>query len=390
MEVTVVNETRDARLAALGFDLGRQRLAREYKRRRIPLAAIRILAYIAISVWLLQGFTFQVKAWASPFGGGIPQVALYTVIVYFLYWLPVIPLGVYGGLVLERRYGMSVQGLRSWLADAAKSLAIGLGFAVLTVEVLYFLLAATPDLWWLYAWALGMLVGLALTWIGPVVLAPLFYKFEPLTDEALAARLKELAARAGAKVVGAFRMVASAKTTRAIGGLAGMGRTRRIILSDTLLNRYTTDEVESVIAHELAHHVNRDMARLMAGGTVVTLLGLLAVDQILRAAIVPIGLAGMDDMAGLPMIGLAVAATSTLLGPFVNILSRRREAKADAFAIRMTGKPEAFRSTMVRIHDQNLGVADPHPIVEFLFHDHPSGRRRVATVQARGESESLL
>jgi len=138
MEVAV-NEARDARLAALGFDLDRQRLAREYKRKRLPLTATRIVAYIAISAWLLQGLTFQVKSWASALGGGASQVALYTVIVYFLYWLPVIPLGIYGGLVLERRYGMSVQGFRSWLRDAAKSLAIGLGFSVLTVEVLYFL-----------------------------------------------------------------------------------------------------------------------------------------------------------------------------------------------------------------------------------------------------------
>jgi len=97
----------------------------------------------------------------------------------------------------------------------------------------------------------------------------------------------------------------------------------------------------------------------------------------LRAAVVPLGLVGIHDIAGLPIVGLAVAAMSTLLGPIVNLLSRRREAKADDFAVRMTRNREAFRSTMVKIHDQNLGVADPHPLAEFLFHDHPSGRRRV-------------
>ena len=376
MEVAV-NEARDARLAALGFDLDRQRLARAYKRKRLPLTAARIVAYIAISAWLLQGFTFTVKAWASAFGGGVPQVGLYTVIVYFLYCLPVIPLGIYGGLVLERRYGMSVQGFRSWLRDAAKGLAIGLGFSVLTVEVLYFLLAATPDLWWLYAWALGLLVGLLLTWIGPVVLAPLFYKFEPLTDEALAVRLRALAERAGTSVIGTFRMVASAKTTRAIGGLAGIGRTRRIILSDTLLSRYTADEVETVIAHELGHHAHRDIARLMAVGALGSLLGLLAVDRILRAAVPPLRLDGIADIAGLPMVALTIAMVSTVVAPALNALSRQQEARADAFSLRMTGNPAAFRSTMVKIHDQNLGVADPHRLAEFLFHDHPSGRRRV-------------
>jgi len=376
MEVPV-NETRDARLGALGFDVDRQRLAREYKGKRLALAGVRVTAYVAISAWLLAGFTHAVKGWASAFGPGLPQYALYTTALYFLYWIPAIPLGIFGGLILERKYGMSVQGMRSWLGDAAKGLAIGLGFSIVAVLVVYGILEAQPDAWWLYTWAIGLAVGLFLAWVGPVVLAPLFFKFEPLADEALAARLKVLADRTGTKVVGVYRMLASAKTTRAFGGLAGIGTTRRIILSDTLLNRYTPDEVEAVIAHELAHHVHRDIARLMAVGALGSLLGLLAVDRILRAAVPPLRLDGIADIAGLPMVALTIAMVSTVVAPALNALSRQQEARADAFSLRMTGNPAAFRSTMVKIHDQNLGVADPHRLAEFLFHDHPSGRRRV-------------
>ena len=378
MEAVVIG-TRDARLAALGFDVRRQKLAREYKRRRLALTLVRIVVYIALSAWLLGGFTFTVKGWASALGGGIPQYALYAVLAYFLYWLPAIPLGVLGGFVLERRYGVSVQGLRSWLADAAKGLAIGLGFSVLAVVVLYALLAVVPGYWWLAAWLLVMAAGAVLTWLGPVVLAPLFYRFEPLADEALAARLRALAERAGTKVVGVFRMIASAKTTRAIGGLSGIGGTRRIILSDTLLNRYTADEVETVIAHELAHHVHRDVLRLMAASAVASLVGLLAVDRALHAAMPSLGLGGIDDIAGLPLLGLTAAAVSAIVAPVLNGLSRRWESRADAFAVGMTGNRAAFAATMVKIHDQNLGVADPSRLAEFLFHDHPSGRRRVET-----------
>ncbi len=373
----VLTDARDTRLATLGFDVGRQRLAREYKRKRLVVSGVRILVYIALSGWLLTGFTFVVKGWASTFGGGPPQYALYAIALYFLYWMPVIPLGILGGFFLERRYGVSVQGFRSWVRDAAKSLAIGLGFSLLAVEVLYLLLAIAPDRWWLYAWLLGLAVGAVLAWLGPVVLAPWFHKFEPLGDEGLAARLKALADRAGTKVIGVFRMVASAKTTRAFGGLAGIGNTRRIILSDTLLNRYNPDEVETVIAHELAHHVHRDALRLAVAGAVATLLGLLAVDRILEAAVPALRLSGPTDIAGLPLIGLTIATVSTIIAPLLNGLSRRWEADADAFAVRMTGNQSAFASTMVKIHDQNLGVADPHPLSEFLFHDHPSGRRRV-------------
>ena len=372
-----MSETRDARLAALGFDVSRQQVAREYKRRRTVLSGVRVVVYIGIAVWLLRGFTFDVKAWASALGGGPPQYAMYTIALYFLFWVPVMPIGLVGGFFLERKYGMSVQGLRSWLADAAKSLAVGLGFSILAVETVYVLLAAAPDLWWLYAWVLTLAVGLVLMWLGPVVLAPLFYKYEPLRDEALAARLKALADRVGAKVVGVYRMLASAKTTRAFGGLAGIGNTRRIILSDTLLNRYTADEVETVTAHELGHHVHRDVLRLTATGSVASLIGLLAVDRILRAAVPSLGLVGIADVAGLPLVALAVAAISAVVGPVLNALSRRWEATADAFALNTTGNQAAFASTMVKIHDQNLGVADPHPLAELLFHDHPSGLRRV-------------
>jgi len=374
----VVNAARDARLAALGFDVDRQRLAREYKRKRLAMSVVRIVVYVVISAWLLTGFTFTVAGWASAFGGGPLQYALYATLLYFLYWVPVIPLGILGGFVLERKYGVSVQGLRSWLADAAKSLAIGIGFSLVAVEVVYLLLAATP-LWWLYAWLLGMGLGVVLAWLGPVVIAPLFYRFELIADEALASRLRALAERAGTKVVGVFRMVASAKTTRAFGGLAGIGSTRRIILSDTLLNRYTPEEVETVIAHELAHHVHRDTLRLTVAGALAGLVGLLAVDRVLLAAVPTLRLSGPADIAGLPLVALTIATVSTAIGPVLNGLSRRWEAAADVFALRMTGNYSAFASTMVKIHDQNLGVADPHPFVEFLFHDHPSGRRRVET-----------
>ncbi len=373
----VVSGERDDRLASLGFDVRRQRLARAYKRRRLAVTVVRIVVYVLLSAWFLGGFTFTLKAWASAFGGGAPQHALYAVLVYVLYWLPVIPLGVLGGYLLERHYGVSVQGVRSWLADAAKGFAIGLGFTVLIVVVLYALLAAIPTYWWLAAWALAMAAGAGLTWLGPVALAPLFHKFEPLADEALAVRLRALADHAGTKVVGVYRMLAAGKTTRAIGGLSGIGRTRRIVLSDTLLIRYTADEVETVIAHELGHHVHRDVLRLMAAGAVASLVGLLAVDRALRAAVPTLGLSGIDDVAGLPLLGLTAAAVGVVLSPIVNGLSRRWEARADAFAIRMTGNRAAFAATMAKIHDQNLGVADPSRLVEFLFHDHPSGRRRV-------------
>ena len=141
----VVSESRDARLSALGFDASRQQTARSYRRRRIGMGFVRIIVYMTLSLWLLGGFTFTVKAWATALGTGVAQFALYGVLIYVLYWLPVVPLGILGGFFLERRYGVSVQGFRSWFGDAAKRLGIGLPLSVLAIVIVYFLLQSTPD-----------------------------------------------------------------------------------------------------------------------------------------------------------------------------------------------------------------------------------------------------
>ena len=213
---------------------------------------------------------------------------------------------------------------------------------------------------------------------------PLLNKFVPLGNEhaELTARLKALAERAGTKVSGVFRFDMSKRTKAANAALTGLGNTRRIILGDTLLNEFTTDEVETVIAHELGHHVHRDIPLFLAFGSVVGLLGLYLASLVLTWEISVFGFVGPADIAALPLLVIAMGVFSLVLTPLNNALSRWRERLADRYALESTHKPQAFADAMTRLANQNLAEADPEPWVVFFFYSHPPIRERVAAAHA--------
>ena len=186
-------------------------------------------------------------------------VLIYVVLLSLLNEIGSLPLGLYSGHVVERRYGLSNESLGHWRRDEVKSLGIGLLLGCGGATLIYFLIRLSPDWWWLSAGALFALLIVGLTNLAPVLLLPLFYTVKPLDREALRARLLALAERAGARVLGAYEWGLSAKTKKANAALAGIGGTRRILVSDTMLAEYSDEEIEVVLAHELAHHVHGDI-----------------------------------------------------------------------------------------------------------------------------------
>jgi len=215
-----------------------------------------------------------------------------------------------------------------------------------------------------------------------VVLLPIFYKFKPLDRPALADRLMTMATRARTDVVGVFEWVLSGHTKKANAALAGMGRTRRILLSDTLLADYSEDEIEVILAHELAHHVHRDLWRGIAVQSVILVAGFFVTDLILRAAAGPLELRGISDPAGLPLLMLAGGAWSFLALPLANAVSRRQERAADRYALTTTRNVDAFVTAMKRLSQQNLAEEYPSAIVRWLFYSHPPIRERIDAARA--------
>lgn len=288
-----------------------------------------------------------------------------------------LPLAWLGSFWLPRRYGLLHQPFRQWLWDALKTAAIGAPLALAGAELAYALLRSTPW-WWLVSAVAFFAATVLLTLIAPVWLLPLFYRLVPLPDGPLRVRLVALAARAGVPVLGVWVGDQSRRSRTANAAVTGLGRTRRIILFDTLLRDFSEDEVEAVLAHELAHHAHADMWRGLAVHGAVTLTTCWAADRVLAAGATRLGLSGPADLAGLPLVGLIVLGAGLVTLPLINGCSRLMERQADDFAVRVLGRAGAFVSAMERLARQNLAERNPHPVKELLFYSHPAIGRRIA------------
>jgi STE24 endopeptidase len=331
----------------------------------------------------------QMREWAAAISSFIPggfddamTVALYAVMLLLLLQLVELPFAFYQGFLLEHRYGLSTQTGRHWLSDQAKGVLLGIALAIIGASVVFLTLREWPAWWWLLSAVIFAAAIVVLARIAPVVLLPIFYRFKPLDRPALVERLLGLARKARTDVVGVFEWVLSGHTKKANAALAGMGKTRRILLSDTLLADYSEDEIEVILAHELAHHVHRDLWRGIGVQTLVLTAGFFLADLVLRAMADPLELRGISDPAALPLLLLVGGAWSLVVMPLVNAQSRSQERAADRYALATTRNVDAFVSAMKRLSQQNLAEEHPSQLVRWLFYSHPPIHERIAAARA--------
>ncbi len=314
----------------------------------------------------------------------LPLLLLYVVSLTLAATLLTLPLSYYGGFLLPHRFGLSTQTRPAWALDMAKATLLGVAQTALVAIPIYALLWLAPDWWWLWAGLVLTLFGVVLANLAPVLIVPLFYTLRPLPAGDLRERLEGLAAESGTAVRGVFVMDMSRRTRAANAALMGIGNTRRIVLGDTLLAAFSPKEVGAVLAHELGHHVHRDLWRAILLDGALTLGALWLADRLLRVLAPPLGIAGLTDVAALPLIALLGGALFVAAMPLTNGLSRRREAAADAFAVRVTGDPEAWKGALRRLAEMNLAEVDPPPWVEWLLYSHPSIRHRLEAADRVG------
>jgi STE24 endopeptidase len=305
------------------------------------------------------------------------QVVIYAVVVIVAGKIIFLPLSFLTDFVLEHRYGLSNQTFFGWMWDETKSFFLSLVLGVLVLSVVYWLLREAGTWWWVATGAFVFFFGIVMSTIFPVVILPLFYKLEPLANDSLRDRLTGLAQRVGAKVIGVYRMGMSEKTKKANAAFAGLGRTKRIILGDTLLDEFSEDEIEVVMAHEMAHYQHRDIARLLAWGSFTTFVGLKIADIVLVHFVKRLGYNEISDIATFPLLALCMMGFGLITLPLNNAFTRWREWKADRAALELTGNPDGFIRAMKKLAEQNLADLSPHPVIEYLLHDHPSLARRI-------------
>ena len=371
------------------LDPQRQEKARAYAaiNRRLMLAelalgAVYVLlwAFSGLSLWL-QDLVYQISAtaWLA-----VPLFALGFALPYSIITAP---LSYYSGFALPHKYGQSTQSFKAWLWDQAKGLFVSGVLGLIILEVVYWLLGAAPQTWWLWTALVILLFTVILSNLAPVLIFPLFYKYKPLDDAALVERLTTLARRAGARVQGVYAFDMSSKTVAANAAVMGLGNTRRIVLGDTLVNNFTHDEIETVMAHELGHHVHKDVLWGILVQSALTLLGLWLADAVMRWGVAAFGYTSLSAPATLPLFILAMSVFGLATMPLNNAWSRRREEMADRYALETTQNPQAFASSMTRLANQNLAEAEPPAWVEFLLHSHPSIHKRVAMAEAYAQQK---
>jgi STE24 endopeptidase len=359
--------------------------ARRYNRIRRWLGIGEFAISLALLVVLvITGWTFKLQNLA--YLGGLLQsysLALFVYVIMLLAIGKVLGLGMdYYSFRLEHRYQLSNQKFRGWAWDEVKGFLVSAILAAILVELLYFVIRQFSQHWWLVAWVGFLGVVVLLAQLAPVVLFPIFYKFEPLQDEELKLRLVRLGERAGTRVRGVYKWHLSEKSKKANAALTGLGNTRRIILADTLLDNYSADEVEAVLAHELGHHVHKHILKSIGVQAAVTMLGFWAANWTLHYAVERRHIfVSLSDFANLPLLVLIFAVLSFLLMPALNAFSRFNERQADRYAFENIASVAPFISSMNKLAEQNLAERTPSRWVEWWFHSHPAVARRVAAAE---------
>ncbi len=357
--------------------------AKSYHRTgRILSVAGYLLDLALLLVLLFTGWTIALRALAMHY---TPRPWLALLIYLFLFGLITqsagLPIDFLRGYWLEHRYALSNQTLAGWAKDQLKGLAVGGTLGVLAMEFLYAAIRRWPQGWWIVCAVVFMGFFVLLANLAPVIILPIFFKFKPLENSALVERLLELSRRAGTRVKGVFEWKLSEKSKKANAALMGLGNTRRIVLSDTLLAQFQDDEVEAVLAHELGHHVHRHILQMIALQGVGTFLGFYLIRRALDWLGPHFGFQGAADFANLPLLALVTAVLSLLILPAVNSYSRAMERQADAYALRAISSRAPFVSSMEKLAELNLAERQPNPWIEFIFHSHPSIQKRIAFAQ---------
>lgn len=340
-----------------------------------------LVGLVVAGVLGLTGLGTRLVGWAGGLAGGgwWAQVLLGSVALALVARLCTLPFSAYA-FVVRRRYGLSTQDWSSYAVDLLKGLAIDTVMTTVALVVFYAVARAAPKTWWVWVSGLAVIATIAVTFLWPVLIEPVFNRFTSMPDGPLRTSLLVMAERDGVPVSDVLVADASRRTTALNAYVSGFGPTRRIVVYDTLLTSAPDREVELVVAHELGHASNNDVLTFTAVGAVGAATGVCALflvtswAPLLRRA----GVSAISDPRSMALVILLVTAGGLVATPLMSVVSRRIEARADVHALELTGDPATFRAMQVRIARTNLADPDPNPVLYAVFATHPSTAERIA------------
>ncbi len=313
---------------------------------------------------------------------GFIAIGLFVALLLLAYRLVLLPLDYFAGYRLARQYGLTTQTTGAWVVDWLKVTAIGVTMGTLLAVAFYACVGwLGASWWWVYALLLTGLVVL-FTYVTPYVLLPLFYRLRPLEQGPLVERIDALFARAGVRQPRIAAIDLSARTTAANAAVIGLGSSRRVVLGDTLLEGFTLDEIETVVAHELGHHVRGDIWRGLAIEVAVIWIGLGLAALLLDPVFALLGAGDWRAPASFVVLALLVELAGLVALPLANGFSRHVERAADRYALDLTRQPAAFAAAMRKLASQNLIEPEPPRWAELLLYTHPPVAQRVRAAEA--------
>lgn len=318
------------------------------------------------------------------------QLLLFTMCIGFASSVIFAPANFYVDFYLEHKYKLSNQSFFAYVWENFKGMLVGGVIGIPLLLLFYYVMNIFGAMWWLPFAVILFLLSVVLARIVPIIILPIFYKVTPIENEALVERIKKLAVEAGIKVENVFKFDMSKNTKKANAAFTGLGKSKRILLGDTLLENFTEEEIETVIAHELGHYKHKHIVKNIIIGTVSSFLTLFLIAWLYQNTLPLFGFNSILQIAALPIIALCGTLIGIVQTPLANNISRRFEYQADEYAITVTKKTEAFITTLEKLTEQNLGDKEPHPFVEWYFYSHPSIKKRIAAIRNFCEINKLF
>lgn len=360
--------------------------AKKYERQKLLLSLTEtVLGVFLLMVIIFGSFSVGIRNWAAAYAENpYLQLLLFSAALGLIFTALSLPFSFVSGFWLEHRYQLSNQTLPAWIWEKLKGTLVGIVLVLPVLLIFYYFLLNFPNTWWLWTATVLFIFSVLIGRIAPTLIFPLFYKFERLDDEVLKKRMENLARQGKFQLEGLYRFNMSKTTRKANAAFAGLGKSRRIILGDTLIEKFTPDEIEAVFAHEVGHYVHKHLWKGVAVGTLSSYASLFIAFMLYNYLVAHMNFTGPADLAALPLLSLILTVMGLVISPLNNIQSRHHERQADRYALTQSSNPVAFLIALKKLADTNLTDESPHPLIEYLFHSHPSISRRMQFAERLG------
>ncbi|MFA5092556.1 MAG: M48 family metallopeptidase [Candidatus Omnitrophota bacterium] len=353
-------------------------LAKSYSHQKYLLSIIDMFYSLAlILIFLGSGFSLFLESWLKSINlPGYLLPAVFLLISGILFYLLSLPLNFYSSFILEHKFNLTKQKVGAWLVDQLKSSILGYLFSLILVLSFYWILGKFNQ-WWLVVSIFWIFFSIVLAKLTPIIIIPLFFKYKKLEDQVLRQRILDLAAKMKVKLMDVFEIDFSKKTLKANAAFTGMGKTKRVLLADTLKDKYTHDEIEVILAHEFAHYQLGHILKLIIVNSLVTLGLFYLIFKTSAYTLAFFKLNSLTQVASLPLVFLYFMLFGIVMMPLEAYVSRVFEKEADRLALKTTGAKAAFISLMDKLAIQNLADRSPHPLIKFFFFSHPPIDERI-------------